>query len=402
MTSIAELEDKLGRFVDRGSSILQSYGDVSKEITPVRRFKGDEMARLAGVSNPRVIYQAQKEGRLPPPQLSERNTRLGATLSEINMMQDVFRTSPRRKDDEPAVCLSFTNFKGGCWKTTTSLYAATCWANQGYRVLLVDLDPQSSLTQQVGILSDIETTHEMTLGPKIVDEVTLLGATELVKDTYCENLKIIPSSLDLAGAEFVLAQQLLSGDYSQLEVFYRLRNALDEVKNDYDIVIVDGTPSLGILPINIILGADSVVVPVPTEMVDYASTVSFCSLFQTQLEVLRENFGIEDETAPDVFFLPTRFDPSLQNSPMSCELVLDDIQATFEGASLNVVIKKHGIVSNLAPWGRTVFDVNGGDLGLNRESRKRAITNFTAVFDEVLRRAVFPHWKSKMIEQGVI
>ncbi len=81
-----------------------------------------------------------------------RNThrRLGATLEQILVMQEYFDTLPWRRDDEEPVVMSFTNFKGGCWKTTTSWYAGSYYANLGYRVLFVDLDPQASLTLNCG------------------------------------------------------------------------------------------------------------------------------------------------------------------------------------------------------------------------------------------------------------
>lgn len=409
--NISELKGKLGRYSERGHEILEAYRDISSVNVPPRRFRGEEMRRLAGVSATNIIYTAEANGRLPKPDLTETNRKKGATLAQMNTMRELFDTSPSRKSDEPPVVLSFTNFKGGCWKTTTSLYAGSYWANQGYRVLLVDLDPQASLTQQVGILPDIETNHSTSLGPYIMNESSTLPASSIVMDTYCENMKIVTSTLELAGVEFALSNEIFMAREQGVQAnemmkywFFRVRETLEELKGDYDIVIVDGTPSVGLLPINIIFGADSIVVPVPTEAVDYASTIAFTDLLYDQLETIEDVFGIGDEPMPTPFFLPTRFEPSDKTAPISSQLILENIRDTFETDTLTRVIKKHRVVSNLAPWKRTIFDVNAGDLGINRESRKRAMENYSAVFDETMYKAIYPHWKSKealLQNQGV-
>ncbi|MEE8056775.1 MAG: AAA family ATPase [Pseudomonadales bacterium] len=404
MPNITELMETLAGCSQRGHDILEAYRNVSEENASERRFKGEEMRVLAGVSSTSVIYNAEKEGRLPPPEKNPKTGhRLGVTLEQMNFMQDLFKTRPIRKPGEDPVVLSFTNYKGGCWKTTTGWYAGSYIANFGARVLLVDLDPQASLTLAVGILPDVETSHETSLGPYILNELTTVPVSGIIQETYCPNMDIIPSTLQLAGVEYALSNAIVMARENKVQAtetmkywFYRVRETLQEVKQNYDVVIVDGTPSVGLLPINIIFGADSVIVPVPTELTDFASTVSFCDLFYDQLDTIKGVFGDQSESVPDIFFLPTRFAPGEDNATIGSEYVLEDIRNTFLGKTFSTVIKKHdAVVSNLSTRRRTVFDVNAGDLGINRKARKKAIANYTAVFEETLNRAVFPHWTSK-------
>ena len=393
----------INEYLSRGHNLTRNIKDIANQKMPPRRFKGKELSDVTGVSLSR-IYMAEKEGRLPPADVDEvTNRRLGCTLQQVIEIQNYFDTSPSRKKEDEPVVLSFTNFKGGCWKTTTSWYAGSYFASRGYKVLFVDLDPQASLTLNCGILPDFETSHETSLGPYILEEE---GHKEqfvrnVVHNTYLPNLKIIPSTLQLAGVEYALSNAIVESRDSQesiskkLHWFHRVRDCLSEIKNDYDIIIVDGTPTLGLLPLNIIFASDAVIVPVPTEITDFASTLAFCDLYKEQAEVLVEFFG-EAITLPEMLFLPTRFSPSEKNATLGSEFVLDQIRKTFGTACMQSVIKKHeSVVSNLSLMRRTVFDINAGDGNVNREARKKSMANFETVFDEILERTVFPKWSTK-------
>lgn len=412
MSTYADSITRLDQYLETGHTLIRDIKRIAEDQMPPRRFKGAELSELVGASLS-TIYMAEKEGRLPPPDLDvNTHRRLGATLEQILVMQEYFDTLPWRRDDEEPVVMSFTNFKGGCWKTTTSWYAGSYYANLGYRVLFVDLDPQASLTLNCGILPDFETSHEQSLGPYILEEEGYPPewANNVIRDTHISNLKIIPSTLQLAGVEYALSNAIMEARNSQnsysrmMHWFQRVRDVIGQVKQNFDIVIMDGTPSLGLLPLNIIFASDTVIVPVPTEITDFASTLSFGDLYKEQSETLFEVFG-EEIMLPDMLFLPTRFSASEKNATLGSEFVLKQIQKTFGADCMQSVIKKHeAVVSNLSLMRRTVFDVNAGDANVNRQSRKRAMANFKTVFDEILERAVYPRWASKkaiLEEKGI-
>ncbi|GAA6168308.1 AAA family ATPase [Sessilibacter corallicola] len=395
--------ENINDYLTRGHNLTRNIKDIANQKMPPRRFKGKDLSDVTGVTLSR-IYMAEKEGRLPAPDVDEvTRRRLGCTMQQVLNIQDYFGTSPGRSVNDEPVVLSFTNFKGGCWKTTTSWYAGSYLASCGYRVLFVDLDPQASLTLNCGILPDFETSHETSLGPFILEEEGYKESlvSNVIHDTYVPNLKIIPSSLQLAGVEYSLSNAISHSRESheniskRLHWFHRVRDCLSEVKYDFDIIIVDGTPTLGLLPLNIIFASHAVIVPVPTEITDFASTLAFCDLYKEQAEVLYDFFG-EKLESPDMLFLPTRFSPSEKNATLGSEFVLDQIRKTFGTSCMQSVIKKHeSVVSNLSLMRRTVFDINPGDGNVSREARKKAIANFETVFDEILERVVFPKWSSK-------
>lgn len=401
MASVESTLNKMGSYLETGHRLTSSIQELSRDKMAPRRYKGEELRELAGVSSLSTLYMAEKEGRLPGPDLDHNNRRMGATLDQVAQMQGYFGTQPWRADIEDPVVLSFTNFKGGCWKTTTSWYAGSYYANLGFRVLFVDLDPQASLTLNCGLLPDFETSHRQSLGPFILEEegFPVENTMSVVRPTYLDNMQLIPSTLELAGVEYSLANAVVAARHrgdneGMFACFQRVRDAISAVKHNYDIIILDGTPSLGLLPLNIIFSSDAVIVPVPTEITDFCSTLSFCDLYREQAETLGSFFG-DSLQMPEMVFLPTRFSPSEKTATLGSEFVLNQIRETFGASCMKSVIKKHeSVVSNLSLLRRTVFDINAGDGGVSREARKKAILNFSSVFDEVLERLVYPRWPS--------
>ncbi|MCF7849365.1 MAG: AAA family ATPase [Kiritimatiellales bacterium] len=148
--------------------------------------------------------------------------------------------------------LALANQKGGVGKTTTAVNLSACLAEKRKRILLVDLDPQANATSGVGL----EKVNGASIYPALLDGVPAAG---LIKQTEIKNLDIIPSELDLAGAEIAIARR---DDY-----LHCLKTALQPVidADEYDFVILDCPPSLGILFMNALNIADEVIIPIQCE-----------------------------------------------------------------------------------------------------------------------------------------
>jgi chromosome partitioning protein len=147
--------------------------------------------------------------------------------------------------------MAVANQKGGVGKTTTAVNLGACLADLGYRVLIVDLDPQGNASTGVGInIRDLQGS----MYDVILHDLSL---EDCVEATSVRNLFCAPSSLDLAGAEI----ELVPAFSREL----RLKRALDEVRDDYDFVLIDCPPSLGLLTVNALAAATEVVVPIQCE-----------------------------------------------------------------------------------------------------------------------------------------
>jgi chromosome partitioning protein len=147
--------------------------------------------------------------------------------------------------------LAIANQKGGVGKTTTSVNLGACLAYIGNRVLLVDTDPQGNATSGIGIE---KAEVEQCIYDVLVDDVE---AKNVIKPTSVENLYAIPATIQLAGAEIELVPTI------SREV--RLKRALEEVKDQFDYIIIDCPPSLGLLTINALTASDAVLIPVQCE-----------------------------------------------------------------------------------------------------------------------------------------
>jgi chromosome partitioning protein len=148
--------------------------------------------------------------------------------------------------------IAIFNQKGGVGKTTTNINLAACLANKGKKVLICDIDPQGNTTSGLGLEKQ---NLEHSMYDVLID--SNLDPHKAILNTKLETLKIIPASVHLAGAEVELVQ--IEGRE------FRLRKMLDKIKNEYDFVLIDCPPSLGLLTINSLTAVDSVLVPIQCE-----------------------------------------------------------------------------------------------------------------------------------------
>jgi len=170
------------------------------------------------------------------------------------------------------VQIAIANQKGGAGKTTTAINLATCLAVADKRALLIDMDPQANATSGLGIDSR---EIKKTVYNALIQET---DSKDLIIETQVSGMHIVPSHIDLIGAELELV--------SVIGREFRLRTWLDHVNSDYDFVIIDCPPSLGILTVNALTASNSILIPLQTEyfaLEGLSALINTVKLIQTRI-----------------------------------------------------------------------------------------------------------------------
>ena len=178
--------------------------------------------------------------------------------------------------------IAIANQKGGVGKTTTSINLAASIAEMGKRVLAIDLDPQGNMTSGLGVdKNEVENTvYELML-----DECSI---NESIQDTVVKGLRLIPSNVNLAGAEI----ELLGINDKE----YILKTAVDYIRDDYDFIVIDCPPSLNMLTVNAMTTADTVLVPIQCE---YYALEGLSQLIHT-INLVQERLNVRTKLSNQV------------------------------------------------------------------------------------------------------
>ena len=175
--------------------------------------------------------------------------------------------------------IAIANQKGGVGKTTTSIYLASFLAEQGKKILAIDLDPQGNMTSGLGVDKD---EVKYTVYDLMLDECSI---GESIQKTVVDNLSVIASNVNLAGAEI----ELLGINEKE----YILKTAVDYIKDDYDYIIIDCPPSLNMLTVNEMTTADTVLVPIQCEYYALEGLSQLIHTIDLVQERLNPNLKIE-------------------------------------------------------------------------------------------------------------
>ncbi len=226
--------------------------------------------------------------------------------------------------------IAIINQKGGVGKTTTCINFAACLGNKGKKTLLVDIDPQGNATTGLGV--DKSQVEHSTYDLLVNDE----SSKDIVVETKFKNLYLLPSDIDLAGAELELA-----------EVEHRttrLKKALAPIVMDYDYIIIDCPPSLGLLSINALAAADTYLVPLQCEFYALEGLTQLLSTART----IKNNYNEHLEPEGILF---TMYDTRLKLN----QQVIEEVDKYFPGKSYKAKIPRSVKLAEAPSYGEPII-----------------------------------------------
>lgn len=249
-----------------------------------------------------------------------------------------------------AKVISIANQKGGVGKTTTSINLSSIVAAAEKKTLLIDIDPQSNSSSGVGVTNHSPSVYEVLIGSQNISDVII--------NTYMPYLDILPSNINLVGAEIELV------DMENREGL--LKRAVDKIRDDYDFIFIDCPPSLGLLTLNSLNASDSVIIPVQSE---YFALEGLGQLLNT-INIVKQHFN-KDLAIEGV--LLTMFDTRLRLSHQ----VAEEVRKYFGNKVFETVIHRNVRISEAPSFGKPIILYDAISSGAK---------NYMALASELLER----------------
>ncbi len=283
---------------ERGGQMQQRLLDAlgaRHTVKTLPEFGIERAAQLAGCTASH-IRNLESRGDLPAPRLVDAGSiqRRIYNCNEVNRIRAAIGKRPGRPAGARCVRVVFSNLKGGVAKTTMSLHFAQYLAREGYRVLLVDADPQATTTGAFGFIPDLDLRDGDDLFAALTEGPELIEAA--IRRTHWENLDLIPARLALQYTDWQLSQPQERQHEGLGPPPVRLHRALKTVEEHYDVIVADTPPSLGMLSLNAIAAANLIIMPIVPHMYDISSSVQYfrileqvCALYEREINVQRLN-----------------------------------------------------------------------------------------------------------------
>ena len=284
--SIADLVSLSNNAADVLAQVREAMLEPNpRKLAPT--FSAAQISNLCGIDKSKFHYLARKHA-LPLGNKKGNGHGLVFTLDEVYQWVHEIGTRENRPEDKLGSVVAACNYKGGVAKTGTIVSLAQALTLLGRRCLLIDCDPQGSSTQLMGVAPDADVDEDQTLMPLVHGDSDNLDYA--IQKTYWSNLDLIPASSALFVAEFVMPSR--RNKDKTYEFWDVLRKGIEPLRKQYDVILIDTSPSLSYLTINALIASNGLIMPCPPDALDFASSTQFWKIFSdlaSQLPGVAEN-----------------------------------------------------------------------------------------------------------------
>jgi chromosome partitioning protein len=352
--------------------------DATKGLRP---FTLGEVAYFLGVSASNV-KKLHLEGKGPSPATSPSGRRTYTADQMLELRRyldkhgrtDVKNYVPSRRTGEPLQVIAVVNFKGGSGKTTSAAHLAQHLALTGHRVLAIDLDPQASLSALHGIQPELD--KNPSLYESLRYDADRKSIRDVIRATNFPGLDIIPANLELQEYEYdtpLAMQSKTSGDGRTF--FNRISDALHDVEDQYDVVVIDCPPQLGYLTLTALTAATSVLITIHPQMLDVMSMSQFLLMLGGILQSIHSAGAVV--RLKWFKYLVTRYEPT--DGPQS--QMVGFMHALFPGQMLQHPMLKSTAIADAGITNQTLYEIDASMFV--RSTYERAMNSLNAVNEEI-------------------
>jgi len=345
----------------------------------LRSFQLAEVAQYLGVTSG-YLKNLSLEGKGPQPMVTPSGRRSYTAEQMLEMRHFLNRHSrtaryvPHRSGSEHLQVLAVVNFKGGSAKTTSAAHLAQHLALTGHRVLAIDLDPQASLSALYGFQPEIDHNESLYEALRYDDQRKPLSA--LVRKTNFPGLDVVPANLELQEYEYDTPLALSRNDGSMGRIFFgRLDEALADVADDYDVVVIDCPPQLGYLTLTALSSSTGILITVHPQMLDVMSMCQFLIMMGEVMGTLKRagaNMRLDW-----LRYLVTRYEPT--DGPQSQMVAF--MRAIFKQHVLVNEMLKSTAISDAGITKQTLYEVERSQF--TRATYDRAMESLHRVNGEI-------------------
>ncbi|KKA10839.1 chromosome partitioning protein ParA [Sinorhizobium meliloti] len=347
----------------------------------LRPFQLAEAAQYLRVTSG-YLKNLSLEGKGPQPMVTPSGRRSYTAEQMLEMRHFLDKNSrstakyvPHRRGSEHLQVIATVNFKGGSAKTTTTAHLAQHLALTGHRVLAIDLDPQASLSALHGFQPEIDHNESLYESLRYDDKRKPLSA--LVKKTNFAGLDIVPANLELQEYEYDTPLALARNDGSMGRIFFgRLDEALSDIADDYDMVVIDCPPQLGYLTLTALSSSTGILITVHPQMLDVMSMCQFLLMMGEVMGTLKRagaNMHLDW-----LRYLVTRYEPT--DGPQSQMVAF--MRSLFKQHVLVNEMLKSTAISDAGITKQTLYEVERSQF--TRATYDRAMDSLHRVNDEIV------------------